>query len=98
MVAAYKAGNVEAWIARRVIRSSSVILANLVIGENVIPEFIQENCTPENLAPALRDILADSSARRRQIDAFARLDTIMATGEQSPSAKAAEVVMATLRR
>ena len=98
MVAAYKAGNIEAWIARRVIRSSSVILANLVIGENVIPEFIQENCTPENLAPALRDILADSSARRRQIDAFARLDTIMATGEQSPSAKAAEVVMATLRR
>jgi lipid-A-disaccharide synthase len=98
MVAAYKAGSAEAWIARRVIRVSSVILANLVIGENVIPEFLQEDCVPHKLAPALQDILAESSARQRQLEAFARLDAIMATGEQSPSAKAAEIVLATLRR
>ena len=36
------------WILRRAIRSTSVILANLVIGENVVPEFIQQDCTPEN--------------------------------------------------
>jgi lipid-A-disaccharide synthase len=98
MVAAYKAGAVEAWIIKRAIRSSSVILANLVVGENVVPEFIQQDCTPQKLAPALRDILSDSPLRRRQVEAFAGLDAIMSTGDQSPSARAADIVLATLRR
>src|SRR3981081_2064646 len=66
MVAAYKAGAIESWIMRRAIRYSSVILANLVIGENVVPEFIQQDCTAEKLAPSLREILEDSPARPRQ--------------------------------
>jgi lipid-A-disaccharide synthase len=98
MVAAYKGGNIEAWVLRRAIRVSSVILANLVIGENVVPEFIQEECTPDKLTPALRDILADSPLRRRQIEAFGKLDTIMSTGNQPPSARAADIVLATLHR
>jgi lipid-A-disaccharide synthase len=97
MVAAYKAGAVEAWIVRRRITSSSVILANLVIGENVVPEFIQEDCTPLKLAPALRDVLLDTPLRQRQVDAFARIDTIMSTGQNSPSVQAADVVLARLR-
>ncbi|ABE62523.1 lipid-A-disaccharide synthase [Nitrobacter hamburgensis X14] len=96
MVTAYRGGAVEAWIAQRVIRTSSVILANLVIGENVIPEFLQENCTPENLAPALREILTDSPLRRRQLKAFAKLDAIMATGQHSPSERAADIVLETM--
>jgi lipid-A-disaccharide synthase len=98
MIAAYKAGAVEAWIVRRAIRTSSVILANLVIGENVVPEFIQEDCVPEKLVPALREILADSPLRRRQVEAFAKIDTIMSTGNQPPSVRAADIVLATLRK
>jgi lipid-A-disaccharide synthase len=98
MVAAYMVGAVEAAIMRRAIRTSSVILANLVIGENVVPEFIQENCAPEKLLPALRDILTDSPLRRRQLEAFAKLDAIMSTGNQPPSVRAADIVLATLRK
>lgn len=97
MVAAYKAGSVEAWIARRVIRVSSVILANLVMRENVIPEFLQEDCVPGKLAPALKEILTDSPMRQRQLKAFARLDTIMATGQRSPSERAADIVIEVMR-
>lgn len=97
MVTAYRAGAVEAWIVRRRITSSSVILANLVIGENVIPEFIQEACTAANLAPALRDVLTATPLRRRQQEAFARIDGIMSTGALPPSARAAEVVIGLLR-
>jgi lipid-A-disaccharide synthase len=98
MVAAYKAGSLEAAIVRSRITSSSVILANLVVGENVVPEFIQEDCTPAKLVPALRDVLGDTPLRRRQVDAFARIDAIMATGHRSPSVRAAEIVLATLRK
>src|ERR1700747_2278277 len=60
MVTAYRVGAAEAFILRRAIRVSSVILANLVIGSEVIPEYLQEDCTAENLAQALAELLADS--------------------------------------
>jgi lipid-A-disaccharide synthase len=98
MVTAYRVGSMEAFILRRAIRVSSVILANLVIGRDVIPEYLQENCTGENLAQALRPLLADTPERRRQLDAFATLDATMSTGNQPPSVRAADIVLAAMRR
>jgi lipid-A-disaccharide synthase len=98
MVTAYRVGAAEAWILQRVIKVHSVILANLVIGENVIPEFLQADCTAANLAPALGEVLSDTPARARQLAAFARLDGIMATGASSPSVRAADIVLETLRK
>jgi lipid-A-disaccharide synthase len=97
MVTAYKLPAWEAVIARRVISVSSVILANLVLGKNVVPEFLQEQCTAQNLANALIALLADTAERRRQVDAFARLDDIMETGK-APSDRAAEIVLGLARR
>ncbi len=93
MVTLYRGGAVEAWIARRVVRVSSIILANLVIGENVIPEFHQEECTAQNLAPALLSVLNDTPQRRHQLEAFAKLDRIMDTGGRSPSEQAADIIL-----
>jgi lipid-A-disaccharide synthase len=98
MVTAYKVGSAEAFILRRAIKVQSVILANLVLGSEVIPEFLQENCTAEKLAPALADVLTDSAARRAQVEAFASLDAIMATGHVTPSVRAADIVLETLRK
>jgi lipid-A-disaccharide synthase len=98
MVAAYKAGAVEGFVIRNALRAISVILANIVVGENVVPEFIQRDCTPERLLPALREVLADSAMRRRQLAAFAKIDAIMSTGNQSPSVRAADIVLATMRK
>lgn len=97
MVTAYRVGAVEAFILRRAIRVPSVILANLVIGKEVIPEFLQENATPERLSQALGEVLADSALRRSQIEAFATMDAIMSTGNQPPSVRAADIVLATMR-
>ena len=98
MVTAYRTGSVEAWILRRAIKVNSVILANLVIGENVVPEFLQEDCTPEKLAQALHEVLGDSELRRKQVEAFAKIDSIMSTGNQPPSVRAADIVLATMQK
>jgi lipid-A-disaccharide synthase len=98
MVTAYRAGAVEAWILQRAINVPSVILANLVIGENVIPEFLQNDCRPEKLARALREVMTDTPARQRQVEAFARIDGIMTTGSKSASVRAADIVLATMRK
>ena len=49
------------------------MLPNLVLGENVLPEFIQEACTPANLADALAALLADTPERAKQTAALARI-------------------------
>jgi lipid-A-disaccharide synthase len=97
MVTAYRVGAAEAFILRRAIRVPSVILANLVIGKEVIPEFLQENATAEKLSQALGEVLADSALRRSQVEAFATMDAIMSTGDQPPSVRAADIVLATMR-
>ena len=96
MVTAYRVGAAEAFILRRAIRVSSVILANLVIGSDIIPEFLQENCTPDKLAEALVDVIKDSPERLRQLVAFSTMDGKMSTGEQPPSVRAADIVLAEL--
>lgn len=98
MVTAYRTGAVEAFILLRAIKVNSVILANLVLGDNVIPEFLQQDCTAAKLAPAVRAILEPTEARRRQVEAFARLDAIMSTGNQPPSVRAADIVLAEMRK
>jgi lipid-A-disaccharide synthase len=98
MVAAYRAGALEARIVLRFVTVQSVILANLVVGENVVPEFVQDDCTADKLAGALGEVLSDSPMRRRQQDAFARMDDVMSTGNQSPSVRAADIVLGMLRK
>jgi lipid-A-disaccharide synthase len=99
-VAAYRVTLIEELIARAVRlrqRIASVILANLVIGENVVPELLQHDCTPRRIADALVPLVADTPERLRQMDAFARLDRIM-TLDMTPSAKAAAIVVDVARR
>ncbi len=98
MVAAYKVSTLEAWVGRRLIQVPSVILANLALGEIVVPEFLQEACTPDELSRALLPLLRDGPERRRQIEAFTRLDTIMEVGTRSPATNAANVVLSILKQ
>jgi lipid-A-disaccharide synthase len=103
-VAAYRVPTIEELILRSltrihpVIRAHSVILANIVLGEHAIPEFLQRRCTAENLAPALADLLGDTPSRERQIEAFKRLDAVLGADGMSPSARAADAVLDLLAR
>jgi len=98
MVTAYRVGSVEALVLQRAINVKSVILANLVAGENVVPEFLQRDCTPKKLSQALREVLSESPLRQRQLDAFARIEKTMSTGNQPPSVRAADIVLKTMRK
>lgn len=98
MVAAYKVAPLEAAVIRRLVRVPSYILANLVIGRNVVPELVQEDCTPERLAATLAPLLGDTPERQRQVEAFAALDAIMEIGSRAPAARAADIVLGHLRR
>jgi lipid-A-disaccharide synthase len=93
MVAGYKVPLLEEAVGRLLITIPNIILANLVLGENVVPQFLQRDFKPERLAAALLPLLSDTQERRRQIEAFARLDAIMEIGTAMPSDRAAAVVL-----
>jgi lipid-A-disaccharide synthase len=98
-VAAYRIPAIEGLMLRLmvkvhpVIKVRSVILANLVLGEFAIPEFLQRRCAPENLAPALADILGNTPGRARQLAAFKRIEAILGADGTDPSERAAQAVL-----
>lgn len=91
-VAAYRVSRFDAFLARRLIRVDTAILPNLILNERVVPEFIQEACTAEALADALAGIMTEGPERRRQIEAFSRLDAVMEATAAPPSVRAAKIV------
>jgi lipid-A-disaccharide synthase len=92
MVVAYKVEPLAS-LARYLIRTDTVVLANLVLGEKVVPEFLQENCTPEALANALMPLLSDTLERARQLEALSRVPARLALASGSPSEVAARIVL-----
>ena len=68
----------------------------MVFVDPVVPEFLQRDCTAQNLADALLPLLTETPERQRQIAAFTRLDSIMEVGVAKPSEKAAEAILGCL--
>jgi lipid-A-disaccharide synthase len=95
MVAAYKVSELEYLVGRLLLRRlSSIILTNILLSDNVVPELIQHQCTADNLAAAIIPLFDDTPQRRRQIEAFSRLDKILEIDSAAPPAmRAAQIVL-----
>lgn len=93
MVVAYRVSRLESFL-RFLVKVHSIVLPNLVIGENAIPEFLQEAATPRTLAEAVAPLLlAESPARASQLGAFERVRALLIEAGARPSARAAEIVL-----
>lgn len=95
-VVAYKVDKVIANL-RFLLKVPSVVLANLVIGKNVYPEFLQEACTAENLAGALKPLFGETPERAAQLEGLALAPTKMQLAASSPSEAAANVVLSVVK-
>jgi lipid-A-disaccharide synthase len=94
MAVAYRVSPLETWL-RFVVKVPSIVLPNLILGDNAFPEFLQGACTAEALAAAVLPLMGDTPARAAQLAAFARLDGAMRIAPGStPSAEAARIVLA----
>lgn len=61
MVVMYKTGFLTYQIARRLVRLDNIALVNLVLGERVVPELIQQDATPERTLDELNKFWQDES-------------------------------------
>jgi lipid-A-disaccharide synthase len=71
MVIAYRLNPISWRIGRSRVRVPHIGLVNLVAGERVVPELLQEKVTPESLAESLGPLLDDGVERERVKTALA---------------------------
>ncbi len=90
MVVIYKTGWLTYHIARRLVRLDKIALANLVLGDKVVPELIQRQATPENMLSALGKYMDDEKYRAGVTEQLKRVPALL--GGKGASVRTAEVI------
>ncbi|WP_153108698.1 lipid-A-disaccharide synthase [Propionivibrio limicola] len=93
MVIAYKMARLSFRLMQRMGYLPYVGLPNILAGKFIVPEFIQDDATPENLAQALLNIVGDKLTSQRIADAFRGIHLQL---RQNAAEKAAEAILAYL--
>jgi lipid-A-disaccharide synthase len=90
MVITYRQSPITWAIMRRLLYLPYIGLPNILAGEMLVPELLQDAATPAALAAALLALLRDEAARKRQIARFEELHHLL---RQNTAAKAAQAVL-----
>lgn len=90
MVITYKMPAASWWLMRRKQYQPYVGLPNILAGKFVVPELLQHDATPENLAQALLNLVADKQAVAELETLFADMHTTL---RQNTAHKAAQAIL-----
>lgn len=91
MIVVYKTSPISYAIGRALVRVPHIALANLVAGERIVPELVQDAANPARLGAEMASLLADD-ARRGEIRS--KLASVRAKlGEAGAAGRAAEIVI-----
>jgi lipid-A-disaccharide synthase len=63
MVVIYRVAATTAWVARRLVRTPFFAMVNLIAGQRVVPELIQDDFTPERVAQEAERLLGSAEAQ-----------------------------------
>ena len=70
-----------------------ITLINIILGREVVPEFLQTKCDAGKLADAMARLFADDSARAAQVDAMKEFGQLLGEGDEVPSLRAARALL-----
>ena len=80
-------------LGRWTIKVPHFAMVNLIAGEEVVPELVQQDFTPERVAAELKRIIADGAARETMIDGLRRVKRLLRGSMEGNAAdNAAEVI------
>ena len=93
MVVAYKVDWLTKQIGSFLIEAQSIVLTNLILGQNAIPEYLNEYANAERLWKTLAPLLEESPGRITQIELLKQLDEKMRLPHGTPSERAAQITL-----
>jgi lipid-A-disaccharide synthase len=94
LVVAARTNRLTAWILRRLVRVDTLTMPNLIAGEPIVPEFLQEEARPEAIADAVLALL-EGPARDAQRARLAVVRQALAKG--GAAVRAAELAAKMIR-
>lgn len=83
MVIVYRVSSFSYWVGRMMIKVPYIGLVNLIAGEQVVPEVIQDAVTPHRLAREALRLLEDGPVRRRVKQRLKRVRYVLGQGGAS---------------
>lgn len=93
-VIGYRLSNLTAAMVKRKLTVKYAHLANILLDDGVVPEFLQEKCVAADITPVLRLLKSGGLQAERQRQSFEKVRGMIAgPNGQSPSAQAARFVM-----
>jgi lipid-A-disaccharide synthase len=93
MVIAYRQSPITWALMRQMLYLPYVGMPNILAGERLVPELLQDQATPANLAGALLTLLRDTAAQKRQVERFREFHELL---RQNTADKAADAVLSVL--
>lgn len=95
MVITYRMSSWSWWLMKSMRYQPWVGLPNILAGDFIVPEFLQNEATPENLAGALAKVAVDTTEHARLREVF---DGMHRQLRQNTSVKAADAILSLLPR
>ena len=95
MVIAYRQAPITWALMRTMIYLPYVGMPNILAGEKLVPEYLQDDANPAALAGALLTLLRDTAAQRRQVERFREFHHLL---RQNAADKAALAVLELINR
>ena len=95
MVIAYRQSPLTWALMRSMLYLPYVGMPNVLAGEKLVPELLQDNATPAGLAAALLALLRDTAAQKRQVERFTDFHHLL---RQNTADKAADAVLELVNR
>jgi lipid-A-disaccharide synthase len=93
MVITYRQSPITWALMRSLLYLPYVGLPNILAGERLVPELLQDQATPAALSAALVDLWRDTAAKRRQVERFEEFHHLL---RQNTALKAADAVLGVL--
>jgi len=95
MVIAYRQAPITWALMRTMIYLPYVGMPNILAGEKLVPEYLQDDANPAALAGALLTLLRDTAAQRRQVERFREFHHLL---RQNSADKAALAVLEVINK
>ena len=96
MAVTYRVNPLTATIVRRLISVDHVAMVNLLVGREVVPELLQQDCTPAKLADMVERLIGEPALAAAQRGAFREVASRLAPPSGTPAEAAAREVLAML--
>ena len=97
-VIGYKVSPLTAFIADKFLKIQFVNLSNIMLGREVVPELLQEQCIAGNIVRYINELLSHGELYQRQMDGFDKVKALLSNGEQTPSDNAADFILDLISR